>query len=155
MINLRILWNSLLKTLYLLNNNVAVEAFTSRLIDTYSKIGIANAPDVLRLYPMQGEVKAGLKKTNLSREQDRPAVFDRQTAEDGLCYADDLGDNQLIFMPEFSQLFQNMTQPMKDAFADMSSLPAGIHFVPSVAGSPKPELPSHADSGARPPESSG
>ncbi|KAL6356471.1 hypothetical protein LRP88_10068 [Fusarium phalaenopsidis] len=53
---------------------------------------MANAPGVMRLYPMDGEVKAGLKKAT-SNEQEHAKEFDRQTAEDGLRYADDLGIN--------------------------------------------------------------
>lgn len=78
---------ALLKSLYLLNNKVAVEAFTSRLIDTYSNMGIQNAPGVMRLYPMGGEVKAGLKKATSNEEQDTDE-FDRHAAQAGRVLAD-------------------------------------------------------------------
>ena len=45
----------------------------------------------MRLYPMQGEVKAGLKKTNSPEQQDRPAVFDREGAEEARFHANGVG----------------------------------------------------------------
>ncbi|KAJ4262334.1 hypothetical protein NW757_000592 [Fusarium falciforme] len=45
----------------------------------------------MRLYPMQGEVQAGLKRTNSPEQQDRPAVFDREGAEVALLYASGVG----------------------------------------------------------------
>ncbi|KAJ4170373.1 hypothetical protein NW754_006508 [Fusarium falciforme] len=54
-------------------------------------MGIQNAPGVMRLYPMDGEVKAGLKMATSSNEQEHAKEFDRQAAKDGLRHADDLG----------------------------------------------------------------
>ncbi|KAL2694143.1 hypothetical protein Neosp_000715 [[Neocosmospora] mangrovei] len=65
-------------SLYLLNNNASVEEFASRLQDTYADLGITDAPGVMR------KVKAGLSKTNTIEQQDRPAVFDREGAEEAL-----------------------------------------------------------------------
>ncbi|KAI8720964.1 CCHC-type domain-containing protein [Fusarium sp. LHS14.1] len=78
-------------SIYLLNNNAIVEEFTSRLLDTYVDLRITNAPGVMRLSPMLGEVKAGLSKTNTTEQQDRPAVFDQEGAEEALSGAEVIG----------------------------------------------------------------
>ncbi|KAK1762908.1 hypothetical protein QBC33DRAFT_581402 [Phialemonium atrogriseum] len=67
-----------LKVLYLINNNAGVEAFTSRLIETYDGLGIANHPAVLRLYPMGSEVRSGMSQ---GPKQQRPDVFAEGAAE--------------------------------------------------------------------------
>ncbi|RSL39272.1 hypothetical protein CEP54_016347 [Fusarium duplospermum] len=58
-------------------------------------LGVFPKPRWLRICPsrwaMQGEVKAGLSKTTTTEQQDRPAVFDREGAEEALSSAQVVG----------------------------------------------------------------
>ncbi|KAL7929424.1 hypothetical protein V8C35DRAFT_315601 [Trichoderma chlorosporum] len=67
-----------IKILYLLNSNAGVEAFTRRLIETYNNHGIKNSPPVVRLYPMDSEIKAGVKGTT---RQNYKETFSQSQAE--------------------------------------------------------------------------
>ncbi|OBS26909.1 hypothetical protein FPOA_00850 [Fusarium poae] len=78
--------------LYLLVNNIGLEAFYDRLTDTLNRLGIDAASHfpIIRLYSMDGEVASGVKRDNQSTPAGR---LDREADETEL---GDLTDQFLL-----------------------------------------------------------